>query len=352
MRVLHLANHLDRLGNGIVNAAVDLAWYQAKGGHDVSAASSGGAFVDLLERVGVRHHPLPQREGPLTMARAAAKLHRLVAEVRPDVVHAHMVTGALLARTVRGRRRFALVCSVQNEWQRHATLMRVGDAVVAVSEANAVALQARGFESRKLHVVPNGTLGSPRLDGSEDRAELQHPAITTVAGLYERKGLPELVTAFERLPARFGAHLYIVGEGPYRPELEARVRDSAAGDRIHLEGFQSDAMPYLRATDIFVLASRKDPFPLVLSEARAAGCAIVGTDVDGIPEALERGRAGLLVPPRDADALARALEELLADEDHRRRLSAAAAENLDWLTASAMADRMDAVYESARRAAA
>jgi glycosyltransferase involved in cell wall biosynthesis len=253
---------------------------------------------------------------------------------------------------VRGGRRFALVCSVQNEWQRHATLMRVGDAVVAVSHANAVALQARGFDSRKLHVVPNGTLGSPRLDGSDHRAELQRPAITTVAGLYERKGLPELVTAFERLPAQRGAHLYIVGEGPYRPELEERVRASTVGDRIHLEGFQPDAMPYLRATDVFVLASRKDPFPLVISEARAAGCAIVGTDVDGITEALESGRAGVLVPVRDPDALARGLDELLADEERRRGLAAAARENLEWLTAASMADRMTAVYESARRAIA
>ncbi|MDQ5807092.1 MAG: glycosyltransferase family 4 protein, partial [Actinomycetota bacterium] len=239
------------------------------------------------------------------------------------------------------------VCSVQNEWQRQAVLMRVGDAVVAVSRSNAAALERRGIPGHKLSVVSNGTLGSPRLTDSDGVAPLERPAVTTVAGLYERKGLGELLAAFERLPADLGAHLYVVGEGPFREELERRIAASPARDRVHLEGFQRRVQPYLRATDVFVLASRKDPFPLVLSEARAAGCAIVGTDVDGIPEALEGGRAGVLVPVGDAAAIEAALLRLLRDDDERRRLGAAARENLEWLQARHMAARMLEVYERA-----
>jgi glycosyltransferase involved in cell wall biosynthesis len=359
VRILHLLNHVDDVGNGIVNASVDLAWYQAERGHEVSFASSGGGFVELLARRGVRHYEVPQRERwrgrparrfePLTALRGALTLRRVIAELRPDIVHAHMVTGALLAGAMRGRFGFKLICTVQNEWQRHAALMRVGDAVVAVSEANARALKARGIPASKLHVVPNGSMGSPRLAGSDGAAPLRHPAITSVAGLFERKGIPELVTAFERLPATLGAHLYLVGDGPYRTQLEARVRSSPAGDRIHVEGFQRDPGRYLRATDLFVLASRRDPFPLVLAEARAAGCAIIGANVDGIPEALEDGRAGALFPAGDAAALSERMRVLLEDDEERRRLAEAATANLEWLSAGHMADRVLAVYERTRR---
>jgi glycosyltransferase involved in cell wall biosynthesis len=359
MRILHLSNHVDHVGNGIVNAAVDLAWYQAERGHEVSFASAGGAFVELLARRGVRHYELSQSEGwrgrplrrrdPISVIREARGLWLVLGELRPDVVHAHMVTGALLARAMRNRYGFKLVCSVQNEWQRHARLMRVGDAVVAVSQANARALEARGIPPAKLHVVPNGTLGSPRVTNSDSVVELRHPAVTCVAGLFERKGIPELVTAFERLPVSLGAHLYLVGDGSYREQLEVRMRSSPSATRIHLEGFQPDPGPYLRATDLFVLASRKDPFPLVLSEARAAGCAIIGTNVDGIPEALEGGRAGVLVPVGDANALSECLRALLENEDERRRLSEAARTNLEWLSAGHMADRVLAVYDAASK---
>jgi len=359
MRILHLANHVDHVGNGIVNIAVDLAWYQAARGHEVAFASAGGAFVDLLAQGGLRHYELPRPEGspgrplrrkePLSVLREARRLRRVLADFGPDVVHAHMVTGALLARASRRRFGFTLVCSVHNEWQRHATLMRVGDAVVAVSEANRRALEARGIARSKLHVVPNGTLGSPRLSESDGDADLRHPAITCVAGLFERKGIPELVTAFERLPESLDAHLYLVGEGWYRDELEGRVRDSPAGRRIHIEGFQPDPGRYMRATDLFVLPSRRDPFPVVLSEARAAGCAIIGANVDGIPEALEGGRAGVLVPAGDTGALSDRMRWLLEDEGERQRLAEAARSNLEWLSAAHMADRMLAVYEAARR---
>jgi glycosyltransferase involved in cell wall biosynthesis len=361
MRILHLANHVDHVGNGIVNVAVDLAWFQAERGHEVAFASGGGAFVDLLERAGVRHYELSHAEGPqnrpfrkkdpLAVLREGRALRRAIADFRPDIVHAHMVTGALLARAMKRRFGYTLVCSVHNEWQRHATLMRVGDAVVAVSDANRDALEARGIPASKLHVVPNGALGSPRLTQSNGTADLRHPAITCVAGLFERKGLADLVSAFERLPSSLDAHLYLVGEGPYRPELEARVRSSPAGGRIHLEGFQPDPGSYLRATDLFVLASRREPFGLVLAEARGAGCAIIAADVDGIPQALEGGRAGVLVPPGDTTALADRMRWLLEDEGERRRMAEAAKSNLEWLSAAHMADRMLAVYDAVRKPA-
>jgi glycosyltransferase involved in cell wall biosynthesis len=93
---------------------------------------------------------------------------------------------------------------------------------------------------------------------------------------------------------------------------------------VRFEGSKADPFPWMRGADIFVLPSHADPAPLVLPEAREAGCAVVATRVDGIPELLEGGEAGVLVPPRDPDALAAALSGLLAEPDaisHWRRRS-------------------------------
>jgi glycosyltransferase involved in cell wall biosynthesis len=82
---------------------------------------------------------------------------------------------------------------------------------------------------------------------------------------------------------------------------------------------------------VFVLASRNDPSPLVIPEAREAGCAIVATAVGGIPESLDGGCAGMLVPPREPESLAEAIGTLLTDPAERARLKRRSAKNLAWL---------------------
>jgi len=316
MRIVHLAPSMENVGNGIVNATVDLACTQAAAGHDVTVASSGGAFVGLLARHGVRHEALSLRRTPGSMIRTSRRFVALVNALRPDVVHAHVMTAALLARGMRpfARARYGLVGTVHNEFRRDAVLMGASDRVIAISDAVFTAMARRGIPRRKLRVVKNGTLGSPRQTAAESAAPkaLARPAVTTVAGLFERKGIADLIDAFEALSRR-DAHLYVVGDGPERARFEAYARAASSHDRIHFEGFQPSPAAYLASTDVFVLASRAEPWGLAISEAREAGCAIVATAVGGIPEQLEGGRAGTLVPPRAPRALAAAIDALLDD---------------------------------------
>ena len=152
------------------------------------------------------------------------------------------------------------------------------------------------------------------------------------------------------MPAIFpSCQLYIVGDGPDRPAFELQASCGHGAERIHFEGFRSGPMAYMRAADIFVLASRREPFGLVLAEARAAGAAIVAADVDGIPEVLDGGRAGRLVPPGDVPALAQALRQLLADEGELAAWRARAGGNLDWLGVERMCRETCAVYDDALR---
>jgi glycosyltransferase involved in cell wall biosynthesis len=349
MRILHLLNHVDRIGNGIANVAVDLACVQARAGHDVWVASKGGSYEPLLARHGVHHVRIDQTRRPLTLLRAMLALRALLRRERIDIVHAHMVTGFVLARCLRPFAPWRLIASVHNEWQRSSTLMGAADRVITMSEDAVGRLAARGMRRDRLRAVRNGTVGSPRLaELADEPAALQQPSIVTVAGLYERKGIADLIAAFDALaPTHPSAHLYVVGEGPDRARFEAQARASTAAARIHFEGFRPAPRPYLRAATVFVLASHAEPGGLVLPEARDCGAAIVATSVDGSPELLDHGRAGLLVPPADPPALAAAISRLLADAAERDRWRAAARENLDWLRIERQHEETLAVYRDA-----
>ncbi len=352
MRILHLLNTVRESGNGIINTAMDLAWGQAQRGHVVHVASAGGGFEEALARWGVRHHRLDQARRPLTLWRAARALRRLLAAERIEVVHAHMLTGVALARVARRPRRAGgplLVGHVHNVYQRSVRLTRLADVVLCCGTDVRRSMRALGVPEARLAVVLNGTVGSPRLPDASTvaPAPIARPAIVTVAGMNARKGIDELLAAFERIAAAHpAAHLHLVGDGPERARFERAARGSTAAARIHFAGFQRDPTPWLRAADVFVLASRRESFPIVLGEARAAGCTIVATAVDGVPEALDEGRAGVLVPPRDPVALASALDRLLGDAAARARWRTAAQEGLGRFRVERMVDETLATYRT------
>lgn len=347
MRVLHILNHVQEIGNGIVNVAVDLACLQAKVGHEVAVASAGGEYEELMARYNVRHFKLDQTRTPINLLKAAARYRAIAQEFHPDIVHAHMMTGVVLASTLRMGFGYAVVSTVHNEFQRSAVLMGWADRVIAVSQAVAQSMVRRGVPQNKLRVVNNGTLGSPRTRPLKEYQPmpLQRPAIATVAGMYRRKGIAELIEAFTQIAVNFSdVHLYLVGNGPDRAIFETQAQSTPVSDRIHFEGFQSEPQRYLLATDIFVLASHRDPSPLVIPEAREAGCAIIASDVDGIPEALDKGQAGILVPPANSNALATALKQLLTDATFLQKWKKQSKNNLEWLAVSRVNQETLEVY--------
>src|SRR6202012_5011302 len=169
--------------------------------------------------------------------------------------------------------------------------------------------------------------GSPRQPtiSAIQAASLVRPSIVTVGGMNHRKGIAELISAFEIVGEKLpNAHLYVVGDGPERVLFETQAHKSRWRERVHFEGFQNVPQAYMLSADVFVLASRRESFGLVLIEARQAGCAIVATNVDGISEALDNGGAGILVPPQTPEALANAIGSLLASVDERNAWSSRA----------------------------
>ncbi|GAA6619918.1 glycosyltransferase family 4 protein [Scytonema sp. NUACC26] len=348
MRVLHILNHVQEIGNGIVNVAVDLACLQAKDGHEVGVASVGGEYEALLANYGVKHFKLDQKRTLINLLNAAFRYREIIQVFEPQIVHTHMMTGVVLARLLKSTSRYALVSTVHNEFQRSSTLMGLADRVIAVSHPVAESMAQRGIPRQKLRVVSNGTLGSVRGRRLQEylSIELHKPAIVTVAGMYQRKGISELIDAFARIAGDFpSCHLYLVGNGPDRSLFEEQAKNTPFQNRIHFEGFQAEPQLYTLGCDIFVLASHRDPSPLVIPEAREAGCAIVATHVDGIPEALDDGQAGILVPPADSEALASALKQLLGSPDLLQIWKYNAQQNLERLSVLRVHQETMAVYE-------
>lgn len=346
MRVVHLLNHC-RFGHGNVHAAVDLACAQKDMGFEVCIASGDGELTPLLAQRGIRHQLLDQEDRrPRKLLGLLWRFNRLLRDFKPDILHAHMMSGAVIGAVGGRLAGVPLVTTVHNAFDRHATLMRLGDRVITVSDPVADQMAARGIARAKLRTVVNGTLGAPRRDFFEPTYyEWPRPSITTICGLHDRKGVRDVIAAFDILSRRFpDLHLNIVGEGPNRRDYEALAATLPAHDRITFHGQLRDTRSVLATTDIFVLASLADPCPLVLPEAREAGCAIVATAVDGIPQALDDGAAGLLVPPQNATELAAAIASLLDSPERLAQMRRAAGDNIDFWSTARVARQTATVY--------
>jgi glycosyltransferase involved in cell wall biosynthesis len=168
----------------------------------------------------------------------------------------------------------------------------------------------------------------------------------TVANLRREKDYPNLLRA-SREAADGHPHLRViaVGQGALENEIRELHRELGLGSSVQLLGFRSDTADILAASDIFVLASAHEGFPLALMESMAAGLPVVATAVGGIPEAVDDGVHGLLVAPRDPHALAAAMLRLANDPSLRRRMGEAARASAQQFDIRRAADRQCEVYE-------
>jgi glycosyltransferase involved in cell wall biosynthesis len=349
-RIIHLSKHCVD-GNGHVHVAVDLACLQADDGCEVLFISGGGTYESMLERYNVRHIRLEQDyKNPLSLLKTTWELIRVVRSFRPEVLHAHMMGSALVGYLVSLVSRVPLITTVHNSFDAHSIIMRLGCRVVAVSNAEKEKLVQRGFNAKRMDVVMNAPVDSPRAQARKNAVDpvLLSPCITTVCGLIRRKGVFDLLeacsTLFREMPEW---RLYIAGDGPDRRSLEQQAMASGVGEKIIFMGAVPSPRVLFEQTGIFVLCSYADPCSLVIGEARGAGCAIVATAVGGTPEMLEFGRAGRLVPPGQPTQLASELRSLMTDPSARALLRKASSEGAEVFNVHRLLGDYDKVYQRA-----
>lgn len=230
------------------------------------------------------------------------------------------------------------------------------DIAIAVSTSTAeFVVRARQMPPERVKVVylgvPLEEFSRPRTteDVEAARRELGVQPGEFVAGtvtrLHDSKGNEYLVDAARQvLDRRPQARFFLFGEGPLRPALEAQARALGLGDRFIFGGFARDVARVVSAFDVSVFPSLWEGTPLTVFEALAMGRPIVATDADGLIDVLTDGRDALIVPRRNAAALADGIVALADDPDRRARLGAAARETGQQYDIAAFVRKMETLY--------
>jgi glycosyltransferase involved in cell wall biosynthesis len=342
--------HVHRIGGigGSERHLLTLLPALAERGVDVSflglddPARAPDPFYDALS-VPYRRLPAPRDIDPLLA------WHVRGATRQADLVHTHLVHadvyGALGARR--------LVSTKHNDDPFRAggfrfverLLARRADRVIAITAALArFQIERVGLPPDKVEVIHYGLDDVPQAWGPNpsDPVPADARVLLCVCRLERQKGVDVAIRALSDVD---GAHLVVLGEGPERPELEQLARELDVP--VYLPGRVPDVSAWLRRASLLVHPARWEGFGLALLEAMLAGLPVVATRVSSIPEIVVDGETGLLVPPDDAAALARAVNQVLTQPSGygERGLERARRE----FSVARMADRTLTVYERACR---
>jgi glycosyltransferase involved in cell wall biosynthesis len=287
-------------------------------------------------RLGIPTESLEMRRG-FPDPRGLLRLVRLVRAWKPDVLHSHMIHANLMARALR---LFVpvpvLVSTIHNIYEGGRLRMAayrltngLVDHMTIISEAAADRFTGERIVPKEiLRVVPNGVDTDlyrnvpPGARETIRRSQgLDREFVWLAVGRFEiAKDYPTMLRAFtavrERRP---DAVLLLVGRGSLQPETEALARELGLEAAVRFVGVRDDVPAFMSAADGYVMSSAWEGMPMVLLEGAAAGLPIVATKVGGNHEVVTEGESGLLVPPRDHDALAAAMLRLMALPEAQRR---------------------------------
>jgi L-malate glycosyltransferase len=271
---------------------------------------------------------------------AAWRLSRVIKRLQPDIVHAHDPHGIAMASLalslgaasgvaavlVASRRvDFHLKGNSFSRWKH-----RQVDCFIAASDAIRQMLISDGVAPERTTTVHEGidvshVLAAPRVNVHEAFwLPHQAPVVGNVAALVPHKGQRHLVEAAHLVVREIpDARFVILGEGELREPLERQIREHHLEKHVVLPGFRTDVLGCIKGFDLFAMSSVTEGLGTSLLDAMACSKAIVATRAGGIPEIVEDGATGSLVPPRDPAAMAQEIVRLLRDEALRRRMGEA-----------------------------
>jgi glycosyltransferase involved in cell wall biosynthesis len=315
----------------------------------------------LLDDAGIEVRYLGKRPG--FDYRMYRRLHPVLKECRPDIVHTHLHVLRYALPFLLLLKRAALLHTVHNlaereiepraRWIQRCAFKR-GVVPVAVAKEVAVSLEHL-YRIPPCRVISNGIptnqYASPQIRRKDWRKKVGFGAedvlFVCVARFAPQKNHALLLRAFAQGPASDPkARLVLVGEGVLQEKLEQQANELGVTCQVHFLGVRTDIPDLLGAMDVFVLSSDYEGNPLSVMEAMASGLPIVSTAAGGVPDLFENGREGFLVPPGDVRGLAGGMVFLLRDGEARRSLGMEAArrarENFD---VSGMVQAYEEVYE-------
>jgi glycosyltransferase involved in cell wall biosynthesis len=317
-------------------------------------------LVEAAARAGVPTVAVPHMPEGSLGARRLIPFASLLRRRRPDVFHAHLtwplackfaLAGAVLARVpaVVGTHQLvpAFTMTRPTRLQQRVLGRRVGRYIAVSQDTRRRLLEIFDWPPEKIVVVPNAVAAAtpdiPRDEALRARLLRDHVAVALVpARLDVQKGHRYLLNAVPRLT---GLHVVFAGDGPERDALEARARELGIQQHVTFLGFRDDVPRLMQCSDVVVLPSLVEGFPVSILEAMAARVPVIATAIGGTDEVVVDGVTGLLVPPRDAEALAAAIDRVLSDRRLAEALSDAGSVRVAGeFGVEQMVARVEAVY--------
>jgi glycosyltransferase involved in cell wall biosynthesis len=371
LNVLQVCDHLGWEGSRMHGVKRLFAWMIPRfdrDRYDVSLVSLRKKDVseETLESFGVDITYLHRSKfDPATLP----ALLKVIDRTKIDILHLHGYGATTFGRMAGGMRRIPTIVHehanlTDTPWFQKvadAALEPLTDIALAVSQSTAdFVVNARRIPARKVKVV---YLGVPLEEFSRERSEEEIReareelgiapgdfAIGTVTRLHESKGNAFLVDAARLvLNQRPYARFFIVGEGPLRGPLEQQARALDLADRFVFAGFAKDVARVISAFDVSVFPSLWEGTPLTVFEALAMGKAIVATDADGLVDVLTHEKDAIIVPKRDARALADGLIRMIDEPEVRLRIRAAAFATAKQYDIAAFVRKMERLYDILHR---
>lgn len=303
-----------------------------------------GELISEVEKLGIPVITLGYRPfNPVSIYR----LSNIIREVKADIVHTQLYEADIIGRLAAKIAQVPVVISsIQNiHWWKsdHKLAPRIKAAidritvnyctakVIAVSDAvKEFHIKQVGYNSRKVTVLYNtinldeftlpGNLDPKRKKETDFELQPETPVIINVASLTPQKGQVYILQAVPKvLKAIPDTHFLIVGQGRLNPELQAIARETGISNNVIFTGLRSDIAELLAMSDIFVLPSLWEGLSVAVLEAMAMKKPVVATNIAGMSELVINGETGVLVPIRDADALADAIINLLRYKQKAQR---------------------------------
>lgn len=346
--------------------------------YDVAVAVGGdGPLIDILTALGIKVYPLKNLTrdiGVISEIRSFFELLRLVRKIRPDVLHINSSKAGVLGSIVGRIARVKNIVFTAHGWafnedrspfQKklfklfHFVTIFFSHHTIVVSNGTKAQMDWP-FIQKKMTVIHLGRNVSEMKSKDDARGIIEmkvqnsdarlidfhnHFWIGTIAELHPIKRLDKAITSISVLVKEFPTlRFIIIHDGEMRTKLEEQVRDLGLEHHVFFTGTIENAARLLPAFDAFVLPSKSEAFAYVLLEAGQAKLPVVATRVGGIPDIIEDGVNGTLVPPGDTPVLTAALRSLISDEKLRDRLAQAHFEKSQTFTLEKMVNETEDVY--------
>jgi glycosyltransferase involved in cell wall biosynthesis len=368
MRILYVITSAEFGGAPL--HVLQLARYMLKQSHEVGIVTAPEPrMMQEAKALGVRIFPNPHFVRPVVLwkdFRALWRVSQAIQQFKPDLVSAHSTKAGFAARFSCAILRVPVIFTAhgwaftegKSPLSRYFLALAEGLAskvtkkIICVSEHDKeLAIRLHVASEKKVKVIHNGMEPSLYLntDGSKIRSELglseSEILITMVARFVPQKDHDTLFRALNFLP-ECGFKVALVGNGEREVLFRREAEKQSVNGRVVFLGERCDVPQILAASGIFVLSSHWEGLPRSIIEAMMSGLPVVATRVGGVPELVEDGVTGFLVPPKDPQALAKALQRLLDDPELRHRMGQLGREKaLREFTLDRMLRETEKVYE-------